>query len=394
LQAVIGLINQYDPDLYLDIHVTDGEDYQYDVTYGFNHPQASQSPNAASWLSQVYRPVVDQALTQQGHIPGPLVFALDNEDFAKGISGWTATLRFSNGYGDFRHLPTVLVENHSLKPYRQRVLGTYVLLEATLKLLAEQGSVLKLARQADSSARPLQRVLQFTASKTAQPIAFKGIDYQKVTSRELGTSYVQWTGKPRDYEALPRYWDTEPVLTSQTPKAYWIPPQYQEVITRLQRHGIQMTELTESKTMQLQRLTAHQMQFGSTPLEGRMTVKAEFSADWPTVELAKGSQRVDMDQPLAALAMALLQPEGPDSFFSWGFFNSMFERTEYFERYAFIPWAEMELKQNKAYAQAFAAAKKADASLAKDAKKQMDWLYQHSPFYDQSYLRYPVLIER
>ena len=46
--------------------------------------------------------------------------------------------RFSHGYGDLRRLPTVLVENHSLKPYRQRVLGTYVLLEATLKALASR----------------------------------------------------------------------------------------------------------------------------------------------------------------------------------------------------------------------------------------------------------------
>ena len=47
--------------------------------------------------------------------------------------------RFSHAYGDLRRLPTVLVENHSLKPYRQRVLGTYVLLEATLKALRQRG---------------------------------------------------------------------------------------------------------------------------------------------------------------------------------------------------------------------------------------------------------------
>jgi hypothetical protein len=38
--------------------------------------------------------------------------------------------------------PPVLVENHSLKPFKQRVLGTYILLESTLTLTAE-GQILK-----------------------------------------------------------------------------------------------------------------------------------------------------------------------------------------------------------------------------------------------------------
>lgn len=35
IQAIAKVIKDYDPDLYIDIHVTDGADYQYDVTYGF-----------------------------------------------------------------------------------------------------------------------------------------------------------------------------------------------------------------------------------------------------------------------------------------------------------------------------------------------------------------------
>jgi hypothetical protein len=48
---------------------------------------------------------------------------------SKGIDLYAFAPRFSTAYGDLRRLPAVLVENHSLKPYRQRVLGTYVLLE-------------------------------------------------------------------------------------------------------------------------------------------------------------------------------------------------------------------------------------------------------------------------
>ncbi len=75
-----------------------------------------------------------------------------------------------------RHIPTVLVENHSLKPYKQRVLGTYVLLEQSLKLLQQQGTVLKLAKKADENARPERQVLAWKASETPDYIAFKGVE--------------------------------------------------------------------------------------------------------------------------------------------------------------------------------------------------------------------------
>ena len=101
------------------MHVTDGADYQYDVTYGYNPVFASESPAISDALNRYFKPVIDQTLTEQGHIPGPLVFVMDKQEFKSGLAGWVATPRFSNGWGDLRSLPTILVENHSLKPYRR-----------------------------------------------------------------------------------------------------------------------------------------------------------------------------------------------------------------------------------------------------------------------------------
>ena len=131
MRALIALIRRVHPDLYLDIHVTDGIDYQYDVTYGFMGANGaySASPHIARWLDAQFRPHVDGALRREGHIPGDLVFAVNDNDPNEGLAAYVFTPRFSQAYGDMIHMASVLVENHSLKPYRQRVLGTYVLLE-------------------------------------------------------------------------------------------------------------------------------------------------------------------------------------------------------------------------------------------------------------------------
>src|SRR5438105_13863233 len=135
MEAMIAAFNTWQPDLYLDLHVTDGADFQYDVTFGFNG-EGGHSPAIASWLAKTFTPAVTQDLIAMGHIPGPVDVAnwIDSFDLSKGIKGWMADPRFSNGYGDVRHLPTILVENHSLKPYDQRVLGTYVFLESALRV--------------------------------------------------------------------------------------------------------------------------------------------------------------------------------------------------------------------------------------------------------------------
>ena len=180
LQAVVRAINQWDPDLYLDIHVTDGIDYQYDITFGYTG-QHGLSPSIAAWLDKRLTPALNKDLAAMGHIPGPLIFAVDNRDPSKGIVAWTAGPRFSTGYGDARHLPTVLVENHSLKPYKQRVLGTYVLLEGSLRTLARYAGSLRRAIIADRTRTPELVPLTWQAPQ-AEPeqVEFLGIQWQTV----------------------------------------------------------------------------------------------------------------------------------------------------------------------------------------------------------------------
>ncbi|MEZ5275749.1 MAG: M14 family metallopeptidase [Opitutaceae bacterium] len=155
MRAMLGLIREWEPDLYLDLHVTDGIDYQYDITFGYNGYDGNPawSPRIGAWLDEILRPEATKALLDGGHIPGRLVFAADDRDPAKGIGLGSTMPRFSDGYGDLRHLPTILVENHSLKPYRQRVLGTYVFLEGVLRCVGENAASLKAAIAADREAR-------------------------------------------------------------------------------------------------------------------------------------------------------------------------------------------------------------------------------------------------
>lgn len=393
LQHLIKAINIWQPDLYFDVHVTDGEDYQYDITYGFNGKHGD-SPNISNWLQNTFKPSIDKALSDNGHLGGPLTFGLNSMDFSKGLYGWTASPRFSNGYGDVRHLATVLVENHSLKPYKQRVLGTYILIEQTLKLLANEGGQLKKVTQIDQSLRKDKQVVAWELdNEHPDKMDFAGIKYSKEKNPLLNMDYIKWHGIAKTYEDLPVIWARQPKTTVKIAQNYWMPAQYQTVLERLKFHSIQYEKTITPVTVKVIQLIAKDVTFQDKPYEGHQIPTTTFSEKINTVLMPVGSIKISSNQNLGSLIVSLLDPRAPDSFFKWGFFNQIFQPTEYIESYAMIPLAQAMIGKDKKLEKEFNLKKKSDENFAKDPKAQMQWFYERSEYFDQHYLKYPVLLE-
>ncbi|MDQ6905560.1 MAG: M14 family metallopeptidase, partial [Chloroflexota bacterium] len=197
--AMIRALNVWSPDLYLDLHVTDGSDYQYDITFGWNGA-GGHSPAIVDWLEKTFRPAVTNDLAAAGHIPGSTDVPnwLDPTDWRKGIKGWNADARFSTGYGDARHLPTVLLETHSLKLYDQRVLGTYVYLESALRIAGKSGAALRQAIATDQKQRAPVIPLSWDVDPKApaETIEYKGVEARAVPSAISGGLRMEYTANP------------------------------------------------------------------------------------------------------------------------------------------------------------------------------------------------------
>jgi len=392
VRGVMQVINQFKPDLYVDVHVTDGADYQYDVTYGYNPVFSSESPSVSQALDNLFKPVIDAKLEKAGHIPGPLVFVMDKREFKKGLAGWVATPRFSNGWGDLRSLPTILVENHSLKPYKQRVLGTYVFIDGAIDALAANDKALNEAVQKELDFKPTQLVVERGYAKEPDTIEFKGIAYSRTESALSGQPEVKYLGEAKNYDALPVFWQKEVKKTVNVPAAFYIPPAYSQLVSKLKLHGVEVTTVNGFASEPLTQASVADYSFAKAPFEGRFRVEATF--DYNTVENVDmtGWYKVSTEQPYSELATHLLHPEAPDSFFAWGEFNTIFQRTEYVENYALMPYARQMLKEKPALALEFDKKIREDKNFAKDADARLHWLYERTPFYDQGYLKYPILM--
>ena len=393
VRALAEVINRWQPDLYLDLHVTDGADYQYDITFGYTGPEG-YSPASAGWLEEVLRPALEGDLRAQGHVPGPLVFLKDSADPTQGNFTWTASPRYSNGYGDARHLPSVLVENHSLKPYDQRVLGTYVLLESSLRTLGEHGAQLRRAVEQDKASRRPVIPLTFKADegKTPPTFRFAGVESRSTASEVSGGQRLEWTGKAVEME-IPWLEARVPDLVAHRPAAYWIPPTWPEVIDRLRRHGIVLETLAEPRELEVEMLRLENPKLAETPFEGHVQVTATVVPQRRKQRFPAGSVRVSTDQPLGDLAMLLLEPAAPDSFFQWGFFLEVLQRTEYMEAYALEALARLMIEEEPGLEEDFRRALDADPEMAANPRARLQWFYARSPYLDQRWKLYPVARE-
>jgi murein tripeptide amidase MpaA len=413
VRAVVAVLDAWQPDLYLDLHVTDGGDYQYDVTFGSNGTgQNARSPHNEAWLEGPYRDALSRDLAAAGHVPGPLWVGnlVDSRDPAKGYESWPVDARFSTTYGDARHVPSILVENHSLKPYERRVLGMRVLLESSLRAVAEQKDALRLAVDADRARRPAEVVLSYKKRAQPETVPMLGISWTTKPSRVTGGTQLVWTGEPRTVSVSHTPADAVDRTTAR-PRAYWVPGSWPEVIDRLKAHGIRMETLEAAREVEVQACRLLDATVATEQGEGRVrldvgtgtgvepwrkkagTATAVCKPEKRRERLPAGSVRVPTDQPLGELAVILLDASSQDSFLQWGFFNAILGRTEYIEPYVMEPEAERLLAADPQLSADYAAAVAADPKLAADPDLRLTWIYRRSPWADSRHLLYPVFME-
>ena len=391
IQALLALFDRIDPDLFVDMHVTDGLDYQYDICFGFQDRPYATSPAIAAWLEEQYRPAVTATMEGLGHIPGPLILALDDRRPELGLALPAFPPRFSHSYGDIRHLPTVLVENHSLKPVKQRVLGTYALLEGTLRVAAERLTGLRAAIAADRVGRAAQPVLAWAmAEEPVRTIPFHPIASEFYDSPASGAAEVRWLGTPLPVVDAPLY-GSRADLVIDRPRGYWVPVSEPETIAHLRRHGIAMEIAAEQVAVEVEMIRLRDVSVATRVSERRIGVRADCSVvERHRRNFAAGSAYVSTDQPLGELAIHMLEPACADSLFAQGFVAGCLDEVEYMEAYVVAPMADEMLATDPALKAEFEAKLAAEPDFAADPLARLKWFYSRSPYQDQDHLLYPI----
>jgi hypothetical protein len=396
-RAWLSLWNHWNPDLFVDCHVTDGADYQYNITYQHEH-HAGVAPSVLAWEEKVIDGRVAPATEAAGNIVSWYLEFIDNRDLPKGIRDFNGSPRFSTGYTPLRNRPGILIETHMLKPYRPRVSGTYDFLRFALaEVSRDPESLLAAVRAAEEMTLsdgltydPARRYpIDFELSENSTPYNLRAVESHTEMSDLSGAQRVVFGSKPLAL-TVPLYNDFRVKTAIAPPLYYIVPVQWQSVIEVLRAHGLEFTATEAPLTLDVESYRFVDVKWASGPFEGRLMPEFRVEVVRESRSFPPGSVVVPLSQKSAKVAINLLEPEAPDSLVHWGFFNATFEQKEYGEDYVVEKLARELLAGEPGLRQEYEKKLAGDAAFAANPHARLQFFYQRSPYWDKQMNLYPV----
>ncbi|MEO6227217.1 MAG: M14 family metallopeptidase [Thermomonas sp.] len=397
MQALLGLVNAWDPLVELDLHVTDGAKFQHDVS--ITGEPTNSGDEALRTAGRALRDGMVAKLATQGSLPVSFYPSLDRyDDPTSGFVHGVNTPRFSDGYYVLRNRLGILVETHSWKDYAHRVRTTYNAVLDALELTAANASQWQaLAHDADQRARKLggQSIpLAYKATDKVRLIDFLGYAYTRTPSDVSGALMTRYDETTPQVWKVPLRDDIVPNTIITAPKGgYLVPQQYAVAVAKqLLIHGIDFRVLTNTtRGMQAQVFVADSAKFAPNSVEGHQRVSLRGEWHNSTADIAAGSLYVPMAQDKSRLVVNILEPLAPDSMAAWGDFNNAFEQKEYMEPYVAEEQARLMMARDPALKAAFEQKLRDDADFAKDPEARLNFFYRRHPAWDNGTNRYPVM---
>lgn len=396
MQALLRVLNEWDPVLYVDLHVTDGAQFQHDVSYVVAPTLAGDGPLRQAGVA--LRDELMAHMAKRGALPLDFYPSfLVEDDPSSGFAVQVAPKRFSEQYWAARNRFGVLVETHSWKDYPTRVRRTHDTILALLEIAGREGPRwLKLTQEADARAAQLggqDAVLVYDNTDHVKPIDFRGYAYTREHSDISGALMTRYDASKPQIWRVPLKDEVRPSISVIAPRGgYIIPAAYAaQIAPKLLLHQIEFRTLNTARaSTPLQTFRATSVTPAAGTFEGHttMTLAGEWRAE--ARDVPAGSLFAPIAQPRVRLLMTLLEPKDPDSLASWGFFAVAFERKEYMEAYVAEDVARQLLKDDPALRTEFETKLKNDPAFANSAAERLDFFYRRHPSWDEQLNLYPV----
>jgi len=410
-RAFLKMFHEWLPDFFVDDHVTDGADYQYDVTFTIDDGPNVYGPTAR-WIDDTVTPSLTKSVDDSGHLASPTYITLnDDTDPAKGLSFNDNPPRFSTGYMILENRPGMLVELHMLKDYKTRVTGNYEILRALMEVVnRDAAKLIQLNSDADADAsrlgaHPLGNVqFPLTVAWNGQttPFLFRGYKYTRQLSEVSGAMWIKYSHEPWDV-SLPLASGFKVAASTVPPAAYIIPRQWTHVIDVLAAHQVQMQRTTTDWSGAVETYRCDSMQWQGPPFEGRHPIfSGEGGGSQPgkfgacefvtkTMTYPAGSVVVPLNQRLSKVVIQWLEPQGADSAMAWGYFDPIFEQKEYGEAYVLEKLAREMMEKDPKLKAEFERKIENDPQFAANPMARLEFFYDRSPWYAANHVGdYPV----
>lgn len=386
------IFNTWDPDIFFDTHASNGADYQYIMTL-ITTQKDKLNPQLSVLMQEKITPVLYSRMEQSGYPMIPYVNTRRGTP-ESGLVDFLETPRYSSGYAALHHTIGFMPETHMWKPYEERVASTYELLKNLVDVMVEHREELMRTRKEVKEAVRHQEYFPITwtlDTTRVDTIRFLGYEIGNKKSKVTGMNRMYYDrNKPTDIR-IPYYNHYRDGLRIRKPKAYILPQAYDKVVDLLLLNGTKMQRLSQDTTIMVEMYYITDYKTSNTPYEGHyLHHSVELKPVMMERTFYQGDWLIPMDQTANRYIIETLEPQAPDSFFNWNFFDAILSQKEYFSPYIFEEKAWRLLEKNPQWKVELDHAKQQNPDLASNGRAQLDWIYKKSPYYEDTHNLYPI----
>ena len=392
-RAFIDLFQTVNPDLFIDTHVSNGADYQYTLTHLFTQHN-KLGGELGKYLHSSLMPQLEDSLQQNDWDITPYVNVF-NRTPESGFSQFLDSPRYSTGYTTLFNCLGMMIETHMLKPYKQRVEGTYELIKSFISIADKDAEVItELRKNALSKYKagmhyPLGWKIDSTQTTT---YAFKGYEGEMTPSSITGANRLKYDrNKPftKDITYYNYFKARDSVII---PSAYVIPKGYWNIVKLLDDNDIRVTEIRKDSIIDAEVYRIKNYETVRNPFEGHyLHYNTQVETSNEKVTMLEGDYLVKTNQNGVRYIIETLEPSATDSFFNWNYFDTVLQQKEGFSPYVWEDIAETFLAENPEVKAKFEKKKIEDPAFSENWYAQLDWIHKQSPHYESSHLRYPIV---
>ena len=369
-----------------------GADYQYILTHLFT--QHNKLGGAlGEYLHTQMMPNLEQKLADKDWDITPYVNVF-NKTPDSGFSQFLDSPRYSTGYTTLFNTLGMMVETHMLKPYKQRVEGTYELMKSMIAIIEEDHKNIKTLRHSMFSdlRKRKKYVLNWSIDTTrSTTLQFKGYEGSMIPSSITGAQRLKFD-RTKPFTKKVTYLnyfkpDTEVAI----PKAYIIPQGWHNIIDLLRLNRVEMHPLEKDTIIQVESYKIDSYQTRKNAYEGHyLHYNTNVKVATENLQFRAGDYLVKTNQQAFRYLIETLEPEAPDSFFNWNFFDTILQQKEGFSPYVWEDKAKALLEKEPKLQSALNTKRSFDKDFANNWYAQLEWLYKQSENYEKAHLQYPI----
>lgn len=391
-ESLIQIFQQLSPQIFIDTHISNGADYQYNMTLIATQHNKLNSL-LGNYLTAKMLPTLYSDMKSKNNEMCPYVDTKENTPDS-GLVGFLETPRFATGYAALFNCLGFVTEAHMLKPYPVQVKATYDLMLSIINYTSKNASdIIELKTKADKETANQQ--MQFALNWTIDTnkfdfIEFKGYEagYKKSSISGLNRLYYD---REKPYLKKIKYYNYYAALDIiDKPKAYLIPQAWKNVIRLLKMNNVNMQSLKNDTAVSVNCYYIESYKSPSKPYEGHFVHSdVKLMTQKMDINFQKGDYIIYCNQISNRFIIETLEPKAIDSYFNWNYFDSSLQQKEWFSDYVYEETAEKLLIENpemKSELQKYVKENK----LENNHYEQLSWIFKHAPHREKTAFRYPV----